>query len=294
MFSDRLARLALAADRWRCGMRHCCREVEGQNWHYLCGGRRGGRRDGPTVVLLHGFGADKDNWTRFAGQLRCDYPILAVDLPGFGDNLCTPGLDYSMAAQAQRLRALLDSLGIAHCHLAGSSMGGHLAAVFAQRFPQRVRSLCLFNNGGIKAPQLCEMERDLQRGINPLLLSSEGDFDRLLNLVTEKKPFLPKLVRGYMARLALARRSCIAGIFRQYQREIYGGLEAILPALTLPVMVVWGRQDRVLDVSSCEVMRSLLPAGAVFHIMDNTGHLPMLERPKASARRYRQFVRSTS
>ncbi len=285
MLSDRLARLALSADRLRCGMKaHYC-EVDGQPWHFLQGGRRGA----DTLLMLHGFGADKDNWTRFAGQLSRDYHIVIVDLPGFGDNPCRPGLDYSMAAQAERLCALLEQLSIACCHVLGSSMGGHLAALYAHRFPNQVLSLCLFSNGGIKAPQLCDMERALQRGVNPLLVSSEADFDRLLALVTEKRPFLPKWVRAYMARAAVARRECIAGIFRQYQQEIYGGLEGLLADLQLPVLVIWGQQDRVLDVSSCEVMRPLLGA-AEFEIMADTGHLPMLERPAATARRYRRFL----
>lgn len=285
MFADKLAALAVAADRWRCGLRAKFCTVEGQPWHYL----EGGRANPQTLVLLHGFGADKDNWTRFAGHLRRDYHVIAVDLPGFGDNPCRPGLDYSTAAQAQRLHAFLQALGVGKCHMAGSSMGGHITAVYAQRYPAHVASICLFNNGGIKAPELCEMERDLHRGINPLLVSSVPDFDRLLALVCEKKPFLPKLVRAAMARAAIARRECIAGIFCQYQGEIYGGLESLLPQLSVPALVIWGRQDRVLDVSSCEVMRPLLP-GAEFEVFENTGHLPMLERPAQSAARYRRFL----
>lgn len=287
MLSDHLARAALAADRWRCGLRAKFCMVGEQPWHYLEGGV--GKRE--TIVLLHGFGADKDNWTRFAGRLRANYHVIAVDLPGFGENPCRQGLDYSMAAQTERLRGLLSALGVGRCHMAGSSMGGHLTAVYAQRYPQQLRSICLFNNGGIQAPERCDMERDLEKGGNPLLVSSESDFDRLLALVCEKQPFLPRLVRNYMARAAMARRECIAAIFRQYQQEIYGGLDAVLPALSLPALVIWGRQDRVLDVSSVEVMRPMLPHASVT-IMEQTGHLPMLERPAASAKCYHQFLSS--
>ena len=169
-------------------------------------------------------------------------------------------------------------------------MGGHLSAIYAYLYPEAVMSVGLYNNGGIKAPRPCKMELALAEGENLLLVTSEKDFERLIALVCEKKPFIPGLVRRHMARAAMARRNCIAGIFTQYQREIYGGLESVLDKLSQPVWVVWGTQDRVLDVSSCEVMRPLLPS-AEFDIMDDTGHLPMLERPKLCAQRYRDFLR---
>lgn len=286
MISGKLAELALTAERFSCGLRrhHC--EVDGHRWHYL----EGGADTAETLVLLHGFGADKDNWNRFAGALRRDYHILVPDLPGFGENACLPGQDYSMRAQAERLHAFLQRRGVSRCHLAGSSMGGHLSAIYAYLYPEAVMSVGLYNNGGIKAPRPCKMELALAEGENLLLVTSEKDFERLIALVCEKKPFIPGLVRRHMARAAMARRNCIAGIFTQYQREIYGGLESVLDKLSQPVWVVWGTQDRVLDVSSCEVMRPLLPS-AEFDIMDNTGHLPMLERPKLCAQRYRDFLR---
>ena len=286
MISEKLAELALTAERLSCGLRrhHC--ELDGYRWHYL----EGGSGKAETLVLLHGFGADKDNWNRFAGGLRRDYHILIPDLPGFGENACLPGKDYSMRAQAARLHTFLKSRGVSRCHIAGSSMGGHLSAMYAFLYPEAVTSVGLYNNGGIKAPQQCEMEVALTAGENLLLVSSEKDFDRLIALVCEKKPFIPGLVRRHMARAAMARRNCIAGIFTQYQQEIYGGLESVLDKISQPVRVVWGKQDRVLDVSSCEVMRPLLPS-AEFDVMDDTGHLPMLERPKLCARRYRDFLR---
>ena len=75
MISGKLAELALTAERFSCGLRrhHC--EVDGHRWHYL----EGGSDTAETLVLLHGFGADKDNWNRFAGALRRDYHILVPD-----------------------------------------------------------------------------------------------------------------------------------------------------------------------------------------------------------------------
>ncbi len=71
--------------------------------------------------------------------------------------------------------------------------------------------------------------------------------------------------------------------------ERYIPLEPELPRIQAPTLLLWGRQDRVLDVSSIDVMQPLLQKPSVM-IMDNVGHAPMLERPQESALLYRHFL----
>ena len=87
----------------------------------------------------------------------------------------------------------------------------------------------------------------------------------------------------------MARRECIAAIFRQYQQEYTVTLRTACPVFARTGNLE--RQDRVLDVSSVEVMRPMLPHASVT-IMEQTGHLPMLERPAASAKCHQQFLSS--
>src|SRR5690606_29500095 len=131
-------------EQQRAGLSHEQLSVHNLNIHYY----RGGPASGETLILLHGFAADKDNWLRFSRHLTQDYRVIAVDLPGFGESDLPPG-SYDVGTQAERLANILDALGIRQAHVLGNSMGGHIAALFAARYPDRVHSLALFDNAGI-------------------------------------------------------------------------------------------------------------------------------------------------
>ena len=89
---------------------------------YLEGGH------GETILMLHGFAANKDNWTRFAKLISPAYHVVALDLPGFGESTCLEDASYSIADQAKRLTQFADAIGLKKFHIVGNSMGGHIAA----------------------------------------------------------------------------------------------------------------------------------------------------------------------
>src|SRR3546814_60642 len=101
--------------------------VEGRAWPYL----EGGDPAKPTLLLVHGFSGDKDNWSFLAPYMTRDYRIIAPDLPGFGENERNPDLAYDIAAQTARLKAFADALGLERPHIAGTSMGGLIALSYA-------------------------------------------------------------------------------------------------------------------------------------------------------------------
>ena len=274
-------------EQYRAGLAHEHSQVGNLNIHYY----RGGPANGEVIVLLHGFAADKDNWLRFARYLTDSYQVIALDLPGFGDS-DRPAGSYDVGTQAERLGNFLDSLDLDSVHLLGKSMGGHIAALYAARYPQRIRTLALFDNAGIEAPHPSELYQRLRQGQrNPLLIQQPQDFQALLDFVFVEPPYLPGSLKNHLARLAMANETHYQQIFTQLV-ERYIPLEPQLPKITAPVLLLWGRQDRVLDVSSIQIMQPLLQKPSV-SIMDGVGHAPMLERPQESALRYRQFLQST-
>ncbi|CDM40939.1 alpha/beta hydrolase fold protein [Ectopseudomonas oleovorans] len=258
--------------------------VHNLNIHYY----RGGPASGETLVLLHGFAADKDNWLRFSRPLTQDYRVIALDLPGFGDSDLPPG-SYDVGTQAERLADILDELGVQQAHVLGNSMGGQIAALFAARYPERVRSLALFANAGIESPHKSELYQLLTSGSpNPLVVKQPQDFDKLLRFVFVEPPYLPESLKRYLGERAMAKATHYDQVFKQLvERPV--PLAPELPKIQAPTLLLWGRQDRVLDVSSIEVMQPLLNKPNVV-IMDNVGHAPMLERPEESALLYRGFL----
>ncbi|BBP82148.1 MULTISPECIES: alpha/beta fold hydrolase [unclassified Pseudomonas] len=250
----------------------------------------GGPASGETIVMVHGFGANKDNWLRMARHFTERYHVIVPDLPGFGDS-SRPAGSYDVGTQAERLASFIATLGAGKVHLVGNSMGGHIVALYAARYPQQVRSLALFDNAGITAPHKSELYERLERGdANPLVVASVADYDPLMDFVFVEKPAIPGSLKRYLAEQAVANREHYDQVF-QHLVQRYVPLEPELPKITAPTLLLWGDRDRVLDVSSIEVMKPLLAKPSVV-VMKDCGHVPMIERPAETASHYKAFLDS--
>lgn len=285
LFPEEATNMAVNAERSASGLQYESVVIDNETWHYL----DGGSEDAEVLLLIHGFGGDKDNWTRFARSLTNNYRVIAPDLPGFGESVWHPDRDYSLFPQRDRIHDFLRALNIETVHLAGNSMGGNLAALYTHRYPQQVKSLALLNNSGVSAPVENEFQRAMANGENWLIIDSKEDFDSLLAFVAYKKPFLPWPAKDVFAQRAVDHAHSNRSILASYRGDRSAGLEPILEEIAAPVLIIWGEFDRILDVSSVDVMRPLMPQAEVV-IMRDTGHIPMVERPSQTASLYRAFL----
>jgi abhydrolase domain-containing protein 6 len=276
-------RLSMALERKAAGLVEKQVEADDFTVHYLDGGQ------GETILLLHGFGADKDNWNRMARHLTHKFRIVAIDLPGFGMSSKPENASYTIPDQAARLDRIAAAIGLDSFHLAGNSMGGAIAGRYAAEFPDKVRTLALFNTGGIaNCPKKSELWTQLEEGKNSLLLERPEDFDRMLAFVFVRPPWIPGPVKAYLARQAIARRPFNEKVFRQ----IHGAgwtLEQDLPRIRARTLILWGDQDRLIDVSCTEILEQGL-ADSTTAILKDCGHCPMIERPQETARLYLGFL----
>ena len=285
LYPERATEIAIDLERTASGLDHKTIVVGDETWHYL----EGGPKDAPAILMIHGFGGEKDNWTRFARSLTQAYRVIAPDLPGFGESRWHPGWDYSLYPQRDRVANFVQALGLGQIHLIGNSMGGHLAALFAHEYPQDVASLALINNAGVVSPVESDAQRMLAQGENTLIVRSLDEFDRLLEYVSHNKLFIPWPAKGVLAQRALDRAKENQLIFTAVKGDPTVALEPLLPQIETPVLIIWGEYDRILHVSSVDKMRPLLPQAEVI-IMEDTGHVPMLERPAETAAHYLRFL----
>jgi len=285
LFPGDTATLAVNLERSASDLNHKTVIIGGETWYYL----EGGPEDSEVLLLLHGFGGDKDNWTRFVRSLTENYRVIAPDLPGFGESAWHPEWDYSLFPQRSRVHEFTQALNLKQFHIAGNSMGGHLAALYTHRYPQQVLSLSLINNAGVTAPVKNDFQRLLAQEENPLIVETVEDFDVLLSFAAYKKPFIPWPVKDVFARRAVDHFESNRTIFESYKGDRNAGLEPLLEDIEQPVQIIWGEFDRILDVSSIDVMQPLLPHAEVI-IMQDTGHIPMLERPAETAAYYLRFL----
>jgi abhydrolase domain-containing protein 6 len=245
---------------------------------------------GDTLVLVHGFSGEKDNWTRFVRYLPKEYRVIAIDMPGHGDSDKPANATYTAEFFTEYLSRAVDALKLGKFHLAGNSMGGYISILYASRNPGRVIDLCLIDNAGIfkEAPKQSDLMIAMAHGKSPLTPTTEADFDVLLDYAFYKKPFMPWPVKNVLRRKALESGPFVKKMFKDFNSDLVDPVP-LLPGLRMPVLVIWGDHDRILHVSTTEVLDKGLPDKEIV-IMKNCGHVPMLERPKETAGYYASFL----
>ena len=286
VFPQILFKLMTAIIRWRGRMREKSIQVGDNVWPYL----EGGRDDGVPIVLLHGFGGDKDNWSIYSRYLTPHHRLISPDLPGFGGNDRSLDRDYDIPAQSKRLKAFLDAMGIAECHIGGNSMGGHIALQFALDYPDKTASLCLFNNAGIIGKKKSELMIATEKGENALALKNVSDVDRLMAFIFYKPVPMPKNFKKLFFAEADAHHALLDKIFWQIvDSSINHPLNERLGEVAAPSLIIWGRHDRLIDVSCVAVLdKGIRNSEAV--ILEEAGHVPMIERPRETAAIHRSFL----
>ena len=273
--------VVFVVERWHAGVaRKNLTLADGTHLAYLEGG------SGKPLILLHGFGADKDSFARVSRWLTPHYRVIAPDLVGFGESTHLLDSDYRYAAQARRLHDFVQAVAPGRVDMAGSSMGGGIALTYAARYPAEVDSLWLLDAAGIVDAPPSELAKIIAAtGHNPLIVERESDFTRLMRFTMSDPPYLPQVVTRVLARERIANQVLERKAFRQMATDSISGT---IRGLATPTLIVWGVEDRALSVDTVPILKSLLPnASAV--VMPHVGHLPMIEQPQRAADDYLRF-----
>ncbi len=258
--------------------------------HYLDSGPAQPGQDPIPLILLHGIFAEKDHWVDFARPLTATHRVIAPDLPGFGESTRDEALAYDYAAHTARLRALMDAWGIEKAHLAGNSLGGTVAALMALEYPERVASVAFIGAPhGLRSRQPSRMDQLIDAGQRPLVAHDAAAFDAMLALVFEKRPFLPYPILHASEQGALRNAASNARLWDAQLKDRYLLEQRLAMRLRQPTLALWGEQDRVFDISGSRALQALVP-GARVEPLPGIGHLPMMEAPGDTARRYLQFL----
>lgn len=281
------AQFAVNLERKGAGLEAKSIQVDGFTMHYLEGG------SGEPLLLIHGFGANKDNWTRIGRYLTPHYRVIAPDLPGFGDSSKPTDVKYRYTDQLPRIQAFAQALGLQQFHVAGNSMGGYFAAGLAKHYPESILSAWLLAPGGVHGGEPSDMMRRIAAGERvPLLAQTPEEFDQILAFVFADPPYLPGFYRGVLAQRAIEAYPLNQKIFHQIRFES-PALEQEVAGLQTPMLISWGELDRVLHVSGAQVLDQVLPNAQVIR-MPGIGHLPMVEAPRQSAQDYLEWQATLS
>jgi pimeloyl-ACP methyl ester carboxylesterase len=246
--------------------------------------------DGDTIVMIHGFGANKDNWTRLASELSDDFNVYAIDLPGHGESSKPLDIGYHFDEQTRRLSRILAELDLGRFHMMGNSMGGAITALYAAYYPEQIRSAVLFDPAGIWAYESDLAEQVVAGGKNPLIPTQEGDFERLVDFALVEKPFVPWPIYSVMEEKAIANRDVNTVIFNDIRDSTMASqFSEDITAIKAPVLLIWGEEDRITDPRNADIFVQQIPDARKV-LLDGIGHAPMIEAPEESAMLFREFL----
>jgi len=257
--------------------------VDGIPIHYAEAG------DGPALILLHGISASHAVWARTIPAFANRWRVVAPDLPGHGGS-GKPDAPYTPDFYAGVIRSLGRELGIDEAVVVGNSLGGQVAMEIALSYPRWTRGLVLAAPPGGYGR--------LMRGVGWTLGNVAGT--RIMRAALPWAldlcfwdPYADACDTSQRLLSERLEADDFPGFARAVALSIAGAMATGIPVLaelTLPILVVWGRDDRLVSLAeSRRLLRDVDHARLV--VLERCGHLPMLERPDEFNHRLTDFLR---
>jgi len=195
-----------------------------------------------------------------------------------------PAEKISISGYARQVDALCEQLGIGSCVVVGNSMGGFVTAEMEIRHPDRVELACLVAAAGISITNL----RRRPVLTTARILGAAGAASAAQTRFMVSRPRLRWAVTNFVFRHPL--RIAPDLMYEQVRGAGKPGLVDALDALTsydfrdrlteikAPTLIIWGEHDMLVPVQDAHEFERLIPQSRTV-ILDDTGHVPMLERP---------------
>jgi pimeloyl-ACP methyl ester carboxylesterase len=259
-----------AAERWRAGAVERTVQVDGQRIVQL----EAGPADAPMILLLHGFTASKEMWLPLMAELAKTHRVIAPDLPGWGESMREPGADYGVVAQSDRVAAWLATLPRTPDLLVGHSMGGHIAALTAARQPERVTRLALLSASGVPF-KANDFGRSVLDGGHPFAVEDRATLDRYLALVFTEPPVVPWPADRALIAQRVADRGFEQDVLARMRGSEAFAVQPLLGDIAAPTLLLWCRDDRVIDASSAALYAAGLRDSRTV-MLEGCGHMPMM------------------
>jgi pimeloyl-ACP methyl ester carboxylesterase len=257
----------------------------------------------PPVVLLHGYGDTADCWRRVVPALQRRRRVIAIDTPPFGrsGNPPAPFDEDLVGCYDEFFPALFDELEVASAALVGHSMGGAMALTFALQHPSRVERLVLIAPAGLGDRAPWWWHAIAGRWINwPALL-------RLPNPVA--RPAVKAALRSFLEDRLVHDTRAMGEVIEHFVhlhggprelrhlidtgRALMSGYTGTLLArsaeLDAPVLMLWGREDRLAPAEHAQAFGQTVGHARV-EVLENCGHYPQLELPAHVTTVIREFL----
>jgi pimeloyl-ACP methyl ester carboxylesterase len=246
---------------------------------------------GPTIVLIHGFGAAIDWWDDIAPALATDHRIVSIDLIDHGGT-AAPVSGYSIERQGALVSAILDKLGVDRATVVGHSMGGEVATALAELKPERIERLILIDSPPTAGATFTILtDAYMQPVLGELLSQFLSDRALRRGLAQGFAPgfavpdkFVADIKQLTYTAFHTAHKDSVAYRTRQ---PIYERLAALKPVP--PLLAIFGALDAIVPPEFAKLFERV-PGGRIA-IIEGAGHSPMVEKPTKTLGLIRDFLR---
>jgi len=247
-------------------------QIEGMKIAYL----EAGEQNAQAILFIHGFTGDAQNWWDQYEYFKQNYHVVVIDNPGHGKSERRRDIDYTMELDAKVAAKLLDYLQIEKAVVVGNSMGGHIAALVAIRYPEKVEKLVLCDAAGANDLRWLVGLKPLLTGpvLGAILKPTSGNQYTPQNGHLEARQAHPRSMAGtaeeplYLDALAKSIRSLALD-----------SIKAELPKIKAETLIVWGDDDPTVPVRNVEIFHQLVPHSTVY-MVHKGGHVPQMNTPE--------------
>lgn len=267
-------------------------EVAGMQVHYR---DQGNPSDSLPLVLIHGTGASLHTFEAWTGELKKDRRVIRLDLPGYGLTGPFPDQNYALEHYVHFLHEFLKSIGIKRCILGGNSLGGQIAWQYTLAHSNQVDKLILIDAAGYpfssqSVPLAFRMARTpILKELFTVITPRSVVQSSVENVYGDASKVTQELVDRYFD-LSLRpgnRRAFIDRFAAKSDTTSY----LKIPEITIPTLILWGQQDRLIPVENAYRFHRDLPNDTLV-ILNQSGHVPMEEHPEESLSAVFEFIRS--
>jgi pimeloyl-ACP methyl ester carboxylesterase len=255
-----------------------------------------------ALLLIHGMAGSSETWRGVIPQLSRKYRVVAPDLLGHGKS-DKPRGDYSLGAFAVWLRDLLDELGISRATVVGQSLGGGVAMQFVYQHPDYCQRLVLISSGGLgpdvgwtlrllSAPGA---ELILPAIAPPPVLTVGNKLRSWFSAAGLQSPRGAEIWSAYSSLSDAKTRQAFLRTLRSVvdpRGQAVSALNRLHLTSELPVMVIWGDQDRIIPVAHGYALHEARP-GSRLEVLEGVGHFPHVERPSDVVDLIDDFINTT-
>jgi len=242
-----------------------------------------------TLLLVHGFGGNKDTWNWVVPEWNDKYHIIMIDLPGHGDSVSEKTLSYTMSDQAKRLHQFVEAKGLKQFYLLGHSMGGAVALRFAGDYEKNLKALVLIDSLGLEKTKSDGVKLVERSEKNPLYdVCTQERLETLLLYSMYKPPYIPDMIKDALLEDKCARRDLEKILYDDMYKDVCC-LDDIARNIRIPTLILWGDQDKMTHVDNATLFHDTIE-GSKLVILEQIGHVPILEDPVRTAYEIDKFI----